>query len=111
MKFQEKNYTLLAQDSTLEGVFHMQGQTHISGNIKGELFMKEASPLTIELKGKIDGLIQCQDLEIYGQVDGEIKATGKVTLYASAKVNGQILAENLKIYPGAVLNIVGKTLN
>ena len=111
MKFQEKNYTLLAQDSSLEGVFHLQGQTYISGEVKGDVFMKEDSPLTINLKGKVNGLIQCHDLEVFGQINGEIKSSGKVTLYASAKVSGQVLAENLKIYPGAILNVVGKTLN
>ena len=39
---------------------------------------------------------------------GSITAAGSMTVRASGKVSGTINAQNLSVYPGALLNIEGK---
>ena len=71
--------------------------------------MENNADLIIEKNGAVTGEVACNNIEIYGNFEGMIKASGKVTLYPSAKVKGRVEATELRIYPGAVLNIDGHT--
>ena len=63
----------------------------------------------IEKNGAVTGEVTCNNIEVYGNFEGIIKASGKVTLYPSAEVKGRVEAMELRIYPGAVLNMDGHT--
>jgi len=107
--FKEQNFSLLGKDSSFEGNLHLHGDAVISSEIKGNINMASEGLLTLERSSKVEGQIECFDLEIFGIVEGEIKAKGSLTIRPSANIKGKIFAQTMKIYPGATVNFEGHT--
>jgi cytoskeletal protein CcmA (bactofilin family) len=106
---QNQTFTTIGKTTVLSGKFNFVGTTHLLGNLTGEVNVEGRSKLVLEIGSMTDAVLTCYDLEIYGEFTGEIKATGNVTLYPTAVVNGKIIAKSLEILPGAVVNINGHT--
>lgn len=106
---QNQTFTTIGKSTNLKGDFHFVGTTHFLGNLNGVVTLEASSKLILEIGSRTDAILNCSDVEIYGEFNGEIKATGNVTLYPTAIVNGKIIAKTLEILPGAVVNIDGHT--
>lgn len=106
---QNQTFTTIGKTTVLKGNFNFVGTTHLLGNLSGEVTVEGRSKLVLEIGSMTDAILNCYDLEIYGEFTGEIKASGNVTLYPTAIVNGKIIAKSLEILPGAVVNISGHT--
>lgn len=104
-----QDFSYLSKGSKISGKLVFSGLTRISSQVEGEIQTLDDASLIIELDGKIKGDITCQNLEVYGQVDGTILSSGKVILYPSAFVKGQITTQSLVIHPGAQVEIRGHT--
>jgi cytoskeletal protein CcmA (bactofilin family) len=109
INLQEQDFSFFGKGSRLKGNFSLSGSTHISSFIEGEIIMENEADLLIEKNGTIKGKVHCHNIEIYGSYEGIVKATGKVTLFPSAHVQGRVEAKELRIFPGAILNIDGHT--
>ena len=103
-------FTHIGQASKLIGQLYFKGKTQIEGEVTGEIHMLYLSPLVLGIDSKVDGKIFCHDLEIYGNINAEIEATGKVIIYPSAEFKGNLKARSIEILPGAEVNISGHTL-
>jgi cytoskeletal protein CcmA (bactofilin family) len=106
---QNQTFTTIGKSTVLKGDFNFVGTTHLLGNLNGVVTLEGRSKLVLEIGSMTDAVLNCCDVEIYGEFTGEIKATGNVTLYPTAVVNGKIIAKSLEILPGAVVNINGHT--
>lgn len=106
---QNQTFTTIGKSTVLKGNFNFVGTTHLLGNLSGEVTLEGRSKLVLEIGSMTDAVLNCFDLEIYGEFTGEIKALGNVTLFPTAIVNGKIIAKSLEILPGAVVNINGHT--
>jgi len=106
---QNQTFTTIGKTTVLKGNFNFVGTTHLLGNLSGEVSVEGRSKLVLEIGSVTDAVLTCYDLEIYGEFTGEIKASGNVTLYPTAVVNGKIIAKSLEILPGAIVNINGHT--
>lgn len=106
---QNQTFTSLGKKSKLEGRLELSGPTHLLGHFNGELHIASGSKLVLEIGSFTEGSIYCDQLEIYGDFTGQIKASGLVIVYPTANVNGKILARALEILPGAQVNISGHT--
>jgi cytoskeletal protein CcmA (bactofilin family) len=104
-----QDHTFIGIGTHLQGTFVFKGDTKIAGKIQGEVNIEGDSPLTIEPNGKISGTLNCHNLEVYGELDGDIKATGRVTLYPSSSFVGNLVSGNLIIHPGSIVNMQGST--
>lgn len=104
-------FSLVGKECHLTGTFNFNGHTRIAGYLEGEVILKNNAILCIEPNGSIKGTIHCNDLEIYGDFDGEIQSTGKVSIYPPGNVSGVLKSQSLEVYPGAVLNLDGFTQN
>jgi len=102
-----QKYSFLGENCLITGNLKLSGQTMISSSIDGDIMIEDKSNLQIERSGFVKGSIYCHNLSIYGKVQGIIESTGKITIHSTAKVEGKITAECLKIYPGALVNIEG----
>ena len=65
--------------------------------------------MILEIGSITEGTLLCADLDIYGQYTGDIKSSGRVTIYPTAFFEGRILSHSLEILPGAVVNMNGHT--
>ena len=78
-----------SEDLVMDG--ELQGTIRISG-----------ARLTIGPGARIRGDIAGKEIVIFGQVEGDIRATGRADLRASATVQGNIFAGTLSIEESAV---------
>lgn len=106
---QNQTFTTIGKSTVLQGNFNFVGTTHLLGKLTGEIVMEGHAKIVLEISSVTSATLVCNDLEVYGEFTGEIKASGNVTLYPTAVVNGKIIAKSLEILPGAVVNINGHT--
>lgn len=108
--FKHFNFTVLGTDSRIEGELTLAGDTIINSDIQGTISMKNESALTFEREGSIEGIVNCHDLEVFGKIQGTINASGVVRIRSGAIVAGVVNAKSLSVFPGAILNIDGHTV-
>ena len=77
-----------AEDLVIQGVF------------RGRVFLLKRT-LQIDLKAEVKAEIEAGDVYIAGALSGNIRATGRVVLAASARVDGDIAASQISIQDGA----------
>jgi cytoskeletal protein CcmA (bactofilin family) len=100
---------VLTAGSVLKGEFTFSGLVSISSSISGKINVLNEGKMIIESVGKVDGTINCKDVEIFGDFIGEINASGRIILQPGCHVVGNLTSESLTIFPGAILNANGKT--
>ncbi len=105
----ENSISIIGKDLKLKGDFKFANEVHVYGEIEGTIQFAAEGKLVIEQSGKIFGKLMCDQVEIYGMVDGSIESTSSVIVRSSGKIKGTIHAKNLSVYPGALLNIEGHT--
>lgn len=74
----------------------------MDGQIEGTISLT-SSRLTIGPNAHIRADIHVQDVIIFGQVEGNIKATGTIDLRQTAIVSGDVLAGRLAVEESAVI--------
>ena len=102
---QNQTFTTIGKSTVIKGEFNFVGTTHLLGELNGVITLAGRSKLVLEIGSKTEAILNCCDVEIYGEFTGEIKASGTVTLFPTAIVSGKIIAKSLEILPGAVINI------
>lgn len=105
--FKSLEFTLMGKYCEYEGDIKIKGEAIINCKIKGSITVTDNSKITIERDAQIEGNIYCQDIEVFGTINGSINSQGSLTVRSNAKVYGNIHAQQLSIYPGAILNIEG----
>ncbi|MFZ4714158.1 MAG: bactofilin family protein [Bacteriovoracaceae bacterium] len=108
-EIREHSLSIIGKELKLIGEFHMKSEVHVYGELEGTLNFTGPGKLVVEQTGSIKGSIFCDNIEIYGVVEGKIEAQGTLIVRSSGKLNGQFKANNLSVYPGALLNIEGQT--
>lgn len=102
-------FSFLSPGSKIIGKIQLKGPSRVNAFIEGELVGIDPVTLVLELEGKVKGKIVAHELEVYGTIEGEVHASGKVTLFPTARVQGKIEAGSLIIHAGAEVEILGHT--
>lgn len=110
LDFKKLNFSVIGRGCQVEGDLKFTGDTLITCKIKGTVTVIDTAKLTLERGSSIEGDVYCHDIEVFGSLQGSIKSSGKLTVRSSAEISGNIQAKEICIYPGAVVNIEGHTL-
>ncbi|MFY7993537.1 MAG: bactofilin family protein [Bacteriovoracaceae bacterium] len=102
--FKTYNYNVVGLESEVTGTLKLKGDTVFNGSINGELHLLEGK-LVLERGSKITGKIFAQEIEVFGEINGDIFCSGKLSFRSSAKFEGDIQSQSLVIYPGAQINM------
>lgn len=94
--------TIIGQEATLEGRLTVKHAMRVEGQVKGEL--SSTDTITVGSTGRIEGTLSAENVVVGGHVDGNIKASGRVTLEAGSHFTGDLEASRLVISEGAVFN-------
>jgi cytoskeletal protein CcmA (bactofilin family) len=94
--------TIIGQEASLEGRLTVKHAMRVEGQVKGELTSTDT--ITVGNTGKVEGAVTAENVVIGGQVDGNIKAGGRVTLEAGSRFTGDLEASRLVITEGATFN-------
>ncbi len=106
---QNQEFTYIGKETNLKGTFKFHGPTHLQGRINGEISIEDGATIVLEIGSITEGSLQCADLDIYGEFIGEIRSSGRVTIYPTGLFEGKIIAKSLEILPGATVNMNGHT--
>jgi cytoskeletal protein CcmA (bactofilin family) len=108
--FREFHYNMLGSGSKIVGDLILYGDTVITSEIVGSIEIHDNGKLILERGSKIKGKVKAIDLEIFGEMDGDIECVGLVSIRSSAQVSGTINAGRLVIYPGAIVETYSNSI-
>jgi cytoskeletal protein CcmA (bactofilin family) len=100
--------TLIGKAARVHGDVEFQGGLHLDGQVRGSVRSDEArdSSLSVSESGAIEGDVQVPNVVLNGRVKGDIHATERVVLGATAQVEGNVYYGIIEMTLGA--QIIGK---
>ncbi|HZL28359.1 MAG TPA: polymer-forming cytoskeletal protein [Acidobacteriaceae bacterium] len=96
-----ENATIIGKSVKIHGELSGSEDLIMDGELHGTIKLPGAR-LTIGPAARVHGDIAAKDVVIFGQLDGDVRATGRVELRASALMQGNIYAGSLSIEENAV---------
>ncbi len=88
--------------------------THIKGDITSKGFFRidgiiegtvtTPSKVVLGKNGVITGNLSCENADIAGSFNGNLKVSGLLTLRSSANIKGDVVVGKLSVEPGAMFN-------
>lgn len=93
---------LLCEGTMIIGDIKTKNDIRIDGSIKGKIIT--SGRLVIGNTAKVEGNLDCVNVDVQGTIVGDIVASGTVALKAPAKVTGNITASVVSIEPGVLFN-------
>jgi len=100
--------TLIGKSARVHGDIEFAGGLHLDGSIVGNVRSERmlASTLSVSEGGSIEGNVEAQNVRLDGTVKGDIHASGRVILGATARVEGNLCYGVIEMTLGA--QIMGK---
>ena len=96
------NVVSLGPRDVLQGRLEIQGDLKIGGNVEGDL--KATGDVTIDSGATIQASIEGANVQVRGQVTGNVTAKRRLTLGGSGRLNGDVKVGRLTVEDGATLN-------
>jgi cytoskeletal protein CcmA (bactofilin family) len=93
---------VIGAHTVFEGTIRAEGPLRIHGRIQGEV--SSSSTVHIEAGGLAEARIEAAAVEIAGEVQGQVHASGRVVLASSSRVSGEVYAGTIVMSEGAVLD-------
>jgi len=94
--------TVIGKSVVIRGGLSGNEDLYIDGDVEGTVTLPD-SRLTIGPNARVRADINAREVVVFGNLTGNIQATGRVELRQSALVSGDILAGRLSIEESAVL--------
>jgi cytoskeletal protein CcmA (bactofilin family) len=100
--------TLIGKAARVHGDVEFQGGLHLDGQVRGSVRADAArdSTLSVSESGAIEGDVEVPNVVLNGRVKGDIHATERVVLGATAQVEGNVYYGVIEMTLGA--QIIGK---
>lgn len=105
-----RNTTILTADCEFKGALAFSGELQLHGRIEGTI-ESEGGTLTIGEEAMIKAEVKVNDVLIYGKVQGNIYATGRVELRGKAEVYGDVHSNRLAMDDGVIFVGCSKALS
>jgi cytoskeletal protein CcmA (bactofilin family) len=96
------NVVNLGPRDSLNGRLDVQGDLKVAGNVEGEL--KASGDITVAEGAAIQASIEGANVNVRGQVTGNVTAKKRLTLGGSGRLNGDVKVGRLTVEDGATLN-------
>lgn len=96
------NVVNLGPRDSLHGRLEIQGDLKVAGNVEGEL--KASGDVSVSEGAAIQASIEGANVNVRGQVTGNVTAKKRLTLGGSGRLNGDVKVARLTVEDGATLN-------
>ncbi len=100
--FNPNNLNIINAGTAIVGDLSSEGDMRIDGTVKG--YISSKARLVLGPTCRVEGDIKAANVEISGEVNGNIFVSELLTVKASAKINGDIVSNKLIIESGAEFN-------
>lgn len=94
--------SIIGPGVSVVGDVETPGSIRIEGRLTGSIRARKA--VVVGRDGAVDGEIETADAIIAGSVVGTLKASSRLELQASARIEGTIRAATIKVEEGASVN-------
>ncbi len=92
-------HTVIGADATLVGDLTLEGGLIIYGTVEGNI--QTAGPVRVAKTGVVRGNIASSDIQLHGQVHGNIVVQSRAVLGGQSYLNGDLTYQHLLIEEGA----------
>lgn len=96
----DQGINIISEGTKIKGDISASGDIRIDGELVGNINAK--GRLVIGPQGKVDGEVNCNNIEISGYIKGKINVSELLTMKASAQIFGDIVAGKLSVEPGSI---------
>ena len=97
-----QSINIISEGTKIKGDVIANGDIRIDGELLGNISAK--SKLVIGPKGRIEGQIICNNIEVSGYVKGKVTASDLINMKSTSQIVGDIVAGKLSIEPGAMFS-------
>ena len=94
--------TILAQDVEIEGTVSFKNSLTINGILNGDIVSE--GTLVVNPTAKVTATIKTKDYVSFGEVTGDVTASGQITLKKGSTHSGNLATAQIEIEPGANFN-------
>ncbi len=91
---------IINEGTVIKGDIIANGDIRIDGELIGNIGAK--GRLVIGPNGRVEGEIDCNNIEVAGYIKGKIIVSEMLTMKASAKILGELVAGKLSVEPGSL---------
>jgi cytoskeletal protein CcmA (bactofilin family) len=97
--------TLIGAGARIEGDLIVSGGVHLEGYVRGNVRSGPGGPavLSIAPQGVVEGSVEVPRVVVHGVVRGDIRASDKVELGATARISGSVSYGVIEMAAGAVI--------
>lgn len=92
--------TLISSSVNLEGSIEAEGTLIVEGSVRGTI---KCTSLEILENGRVEANIECENLTVAGEFEGEMICSRKLSILRTGKVLGGITYSALSLESGGVL--------
>ncbi len=96
----EEISAFLGKETVFEGKMTFEGVFRLDGKFEGEIF--ESGTLIVGETAVVKGKIGVNTIVINGQVEGEVRAQGRVEIHSTGKLHGNLSTPIITIAEGGV---------
>ncbi len=95
-----QSINLINEGTLIKGDISANGDIRIDGELRGNINAR--GRLVIGPKGKVEGEIDCNNIEVSGYIKGKIAVSELLTMKSSARIYGDVVAGKLSVEPGSL---------
>jgi cytoskeletal protein CcmA (bactofilin family) len=96
------NVVILGPKDSLHGRLEIHGDLKVHGTVEGEL--KASGDVLVESTGTVQASIEGANVNVRGQVNGNVTARRRLTLGGSGRLNGEVKVARLTVEDWATRN-------
>jgi len=93
---------IISEGTKIKGDINSSGDIRIDGELVGNISAK--GKLVVGPSGKINGEIDCSNVEVSGHIKGKVKAVDLLNMKSTAHIEGDIVVGKLSVEPGSVFS-------
>lgn len=97
-----QSINIISEGTKIKGDIIANGDIRIDGELLGNISAK--GRLVIGPKGKIEGQILCNNIEISGYVKGKVTASELINMKSTSQIIGDIVTGKLSVEPGSIFS-------
>ena len=94
-----QNVTVISKDAVFEGTIVSKDSVRIDGRLTGQVTSE--GTITVGSTGRVDGNLSAKQIVTAGTISGGIKASEKVELKGTSRLEGDLVTVRLVIEDGA----------
>ena len=91
--------TVIGPDARFKGTLEFEKNAQLLGNFEGQIVTQ--GEFVVAEGAKLDGEVNAASIRLDGEVHGNLRASGKIHLSASAKLEGDLHTARLEVVDGA----------